>query len=140
MAEDPSWLPNWITAIATGADGGIDGYIYFKPDGKTTEKAVVSVKGGGSVGVGMIRDLIATVERDRARMGVLLSLAPPTREMSKEAISAGFYKTDYGEYPKIQIKTIEELLAGDKPHMPWIDASVFRKAKREMKGEQGSLL
>ena len=29
-----------------GADGGIDGIIYFKPDGKRTEKALVSVKGG----------------------------------------------------------------------------------------------
>jgi hypothetical protein len=29
-----------------GADGGIDGHIYFKPDGRTTEKAIVSVKGG----------------------------------------------------------------------------------------------
>jgi hypothetical protein len=26
------------------APPGIDGHIYFKPDGKTTEKAVVSVK------------------------------------------------------------------------------------------------
>ncbi len=34
-----------------GADGGVDGYLYFKPDGKTTEKAVVSVKGGENVGV-----------------------------------------------------------------------------------------
>jgi hypothetical protein len=28
-----------------GADSGIDGHIYFKPDGHTTEKAIVSVKG-----------------------------------------------------------------------------------------------
>jgi site-specific DNA-methyltransferase (adenine-specific) len=29
-----------------GADTGIDGTIYFKADRKTTEKAIVSVKGG----------------------------------------------------------------------------------------------
>ena len=29
-----------------GGDTGIDGYLYFKPDGKMTEKAVVSVKSG----------------------------------------------------------------------------------------------
>ena len=34
-----------------GTDSGIDGIIYFKPDGKTTEKAIVSVKGGENVGV-----------------------------------------------------------------------------------------
>ena len=40
-----------------GADTGIDGHIYFKPDAKTTEKAIVSVKGGANVNVAMIRDL-----------------------------------------------------------------------------------
>ena len=45
-----------------GADGGVDGYLYFKADGRVTEKAVVSVKGGEHVDVKMIRDLIATVQ------------------------------------------------------------------------------
>ena len=40
-----------------GADGGVDGLIWFRPDGKAIEKAVVSVKGGDTVGVGMIREL-----------------------------------------------------------------------------------
>lgn len=41
-----------------GADGGIDGLIYFRSDAKTTERAIVSVKGGG-VSVPMVRDLKA---------------------------------------------------------------------------------
>lgn len=139
------WAVSLVDAVPyggkkKGADGGVDGYIYFKPDGKVTEKAVVSVKGGENVGVGMIRDLIATVEREKAKMGVLLSLAEPTQPMKKEAIAAGFYKTEYGEYPKIQILTIEQLFNNQKPDMPWIDSTVFKKAKREMKGEQGKLL
>ena len=139
------WAVSLVDAVPfggkkKGADGGIDGYIYFKPDGKTTEKAIVSVKGGENVGVGMIRDLIATVGRDKAKMGVLLSLSEPTAPMVREAASAGLYKTDYGEYPKIQILTIEQLFAGQKPNMPWIDSTVFKKAKREMKGTQGTLL
>jgi site-specific DNA-methyltransferase (adenine-specific) len=139
------WAVSLVDAVPfggkkKGADGGIDGYIYFKPDGKATEKAVVSVKGGENVGVGMIRDLIATVDRDKAKMGVLISLAAPTGPMVKEAAGAGFYKTDQGEYPKIQIMTIEKLFEGHKPKMPWRDSSAFKKAKREMKGTQGSLL
>lgn len=115
-----------------GADGGVDGYIYFKPDGKTTEKAVVSIKGGKNVGVTMIRDLIATIERDKAKVGILLSLAEPTREMKKEAAAAGLYKTDmHGDVPRIQILTIADLFDGDRPRLPWVDPSVFRKAKRE---------
>ena len=56
------WAVSMVDALPfggkkKGADGGIDGIIYFKPDGKRTEKAIVSVKGGGNVGVTMIRDL-----------------------------------------------------------------------------------
>lgn len=123
-----------------GADSGIDGYIYFKPDGKTTEKAIVSVKGGENVGVPMVRELANVVDREKAKIGVLITLAEPTAPMKKEAIAAGFYKTEYGEYPKIQILTVAQLFAGKRPDMPWIDPTVFKKAKREMKGTQGTLL
>jgi site-specific DNA-methyltransferase (adenine-specific) len=60
--------------------------------------------------------------------------------MIKEAASAGLYKTDHGEFPKIQILTIEQLFGGHKPKMPWVDTTAFKKAKREMKGTQGTLL
>ena len=46
------WAVSLVNAVPfggkkKGADTGIDGHIDFKPDGKTTEKAIVSVKGGG---------------------------------------------------------------------------------------------
>ncbi|MCA3630148.1 MAG: restriction endonuclease [Methylobacterium sp.] len=124
-----------------GADGGVDGYIYFKPDGKTSEKAVVSVKGGKNVGVGMVRDLIATIERERAKVGIILTLAEPTREMKKEAATAGLYKTEMlGDFPRIQILTVQDLFDGDRPRLPWIDSTVFKKAKRENTEKQPKLL
>jgi len=123
-----------------GADGGVDGYLYFKPDGKTVEKVVVSVKGGGNVGVGMVRDLIATVEREGAKVGVFLTLEEPTTRMRVEATAAGFYESPlHGKFAKIQILTVEDLLSGSKPHLPWIDSSIFRKAKREKSDKQGDL-
>jgi site-specific DNA-methyltransferase (adenine-specific) len=140
------WAVSLVDAIPyggkkKGADGGIDGFIYFKTDKTTTEKAIVSVKGGDNVGVGMIRDLIAVVDREKAKMGLLIALAPPTGPMIKEAASAGIYKTEsQGNFPKIQIVTIEELFAGKRPNMPWVDSTAFKKAKREMKGLQGKLL
>lgn len=135
------WAVSLVDAIPfgdkkKGADGGIDGLIYFKPDGKATEKAIVSVKGGKNVGVTMVKDLIATVEREKAKMGIFITLAPPTGPMIKEAASAGLYKTEYGSYPKIQILTVEQLFEGKRPEMPWIDPSVFRKAKREDTSKQ----
>ena len=138
------WAVSLVDAVPyggkkKGADSGIDGFIYFKPDGKTTEKAIVSVKGGDNVGVPMVRELAQVVNREKAKMGVLICLADPTGPMKKEAIAEGFYKTDYGEYPKIQILTVEQLFAGQKPDMPWIDSTVFKKAKQE-KGKQEKLL
>lgn len=117
-----------------GADGGVDGYLYFKPDGKTTEKAVVSIKGGEHVDVKMIRDLIATVQREGAKMGVFVTLAPPTKPMVSEAASAGLYSPPAYEsrkFAKIQILTIDDLFAGHRPDMPFRDPSVFKQAKRE---------
>jgi site-specific DNA-methyltransferase (adenine-specific) len=45
------WAVSLVDAVPyggkkKGADTGIDGFTYFKPDGRTTEKAIVSVKGG----------------------------------------------------------------------------------------------
>jgi SAM-dependent methyltransferase len=140
------WAVSLVDAVPygnkkKGADGGVDGLIYFKPDGKTTEKAIVSVKGGENVGVGMIRDLIATVEREKAKMGLLITLTEATSAMRKEAVSSGYYRTDaQGDFAKIQIITIEELLNGKQPQTPWVDPNVFKRAKREMKGEQQKLL
>src|SRR5205085_9479211 len=67
-----------------GADGGIDGIIYFKPDGRRTEKAIVSVKGGDNVGVQMIRDLHFAMEREKASIGVFITKSLPTSVMKKE--------------------------------------------------------
>ncbi len=84
-----------------GADGGVDGYIWFQPDGKKHEKAVVSIKGGDNVDVRMIRDLIATVDRENAKVGVFVTLAKPTRPMISEAAAAGFYESPHA-WPRRQ--------------------------------------
>ena len=123
-----------------GADSGIDGFIYFKPDGKTVEKAIVSVKGGENVGVAMVKDLIATVAHQKAMIGVFITLVEQTKPMLKEAASAGFYETEYGKYPRIQIRTIEELLTGKKPNIPLIDPTAFKKAIREELAGQPKLI
>lgn len=112
---------------------------YFKPDGKSTERAIVSVKGGQNVNVAMIRDFIHVVEREKAKIGLFITLAPATAPMQKEAISEGFFETSYGRYPKIQILTIEELLNGMKPQIPLVDTASFSRAKREATGKQHSL-
>ena len=124
-----------------GADGGIDGILFFRGGKNDTQKALVSVKGGEHTGVGMVRDLIAVVEREKAAIGVLISLALPTRAMEKEAAAAGFYESPVGKVPKIQIITLAELFQGIRPRIPLIDsAATFRTAARERPLSQGRLL
>jgi len=138
------WAVSLVDAVPfggkkKGADSGIDGFIYFKPDGKLTEKAVVSVKGGENVSVAMVRDLAHVVEREHAKIGIFITLAEPTRPMRTESVKAGFFETRFGKFPKIQILTIEELFAGAKPDIPFIDSSVFRKAAVETGEKQEEL-
>ena len=123
-----------------GGDGGVDGYLYFKPDGKKTEKAIVSVKGGQSLTPAMVKDLIVTVDQEGAKMGVFLTLEAPTKGMVTQAAAAGFYKTEYGQFPKAQIVTVEQLFAPGNPiQMPWQDTSAFKKAKVESREKQEKL-
>lgn len=138
------WAVSLVNAVPyggkkKGADSGIDGLIYFKPDGKTSEKAIVSVKGGDNVSVAMIRDLGHVVEREKAKIGVFIALTAPTKPMLTEAVKAGYYETPFGKYPKLQILTIEELFTGKKPHIPLVDPTVFKKAKKEVTTKQVTL-
>lgn len=138
------WAVSLVNAVPfggkkKGADSGIDGIIYFKPDAKQTEKAIVSVKGGVNVNVAMIRDLAHVVDRERAKVGIFLTLTSPTGPMETEAVKAGFYETEFGRYPKIQILSIEDMFNGKRPALPWLDPMAFKKAPREEAAEQGKL-
>jgi site-specific DNA-methyltransferase (adenine-specific) len=117
-----------------GADRGVDGFLYIKPDGKKTEKVIVSVKSGQNLNPAMVKDLIVTVDQEGAKMGVFLTLKPPTKGMVTQAAAAGFYKPEgWGKpFPKIQIVVVEDLFKPSNPlHLPRQDTSVFKKAKRE---------
>jgi len=146
------WAVSLVNAVPfggkkKGADTGIDGVIYFKDFkkkgealvGSTTEKIIVSVKGGESVGVSMIRDLAHVIEREGAKMGLFITLAEPTDPMRKEALKEGYFESPglKGKYLKLQIATIEELLAGKKPELPPLVSS-FAQAPEEAP-EQGAL-
>ncbi|MBE7555215.1 MAG: site-specific DNA-methyltransferase [Anaerolineales bacterium] len=128
-----------------GADSGIDGLIFFQDELKgAAKKIVVSVKGGETVTRTMMADLKNTVEREKAQIGLFVTLTPPTKPMVVEASSAGYYESPHsGAFPKIQILTIEGLLSGqESPKYPDLSRGglSFKKAKAEGEtGEQGKL-
>jgi DNA modification methylase len=124
-----------------GADGGIDGILFFRSDREQTEKALISVKGGDKVGVAAVRELMAVVEREKAAVGVLICTALPTKPMEAEAAAAGLFETPFEKVPRIQIITLAELFQGTRPRIPRIDqAAAFRTAAREDQTRQGNLL
>lgn len=121
-----------------GADSGIDGLIYFNDDGKMPKKIVVSVKGGGNVSVAMVRDLAHVVEREKAEIGIFVTLAEATAPMRTEAIKTGFYESPVtgASFPKVQILTIAGLMEGkERAQFPDLSAGgvTFKKAKVEEK-------
>lgn len=120
-----------------GADTGIDGLLYFQDEKGKPKKIIVSVKGGKNVHRSMIADLKNTVEREKASIGLFITLASPTEPMVKEACSAGFYESpNYVDklFPKIQILTIEGLLTGtESPRYPDLSQGyhTFNTTRRE---------
>ncbi len=121
-----------------GADTGIDGIVYLRTGKTATEKAIVEVKGGG-VGVDQVHKLKSVIEREKAIIGLFLTLNEPTRPMVAEAAAAGFVDNDMGTFPRLQIFTIEELLNGARPRLPVVDTGTFKKARREERDVQSEL-
>ena len=99
-----------------GADRGIDGVRYFLDEQKAgamvTKRMLVQVK-GGHVKSGDIRDFVGALSREGAELGAFITLEGPTQPMKAEAASAGMYTSPWDKrpYPKVQVLTIEELLA-----------------------------
>lgn len=126
-----------------GADTGIDGLIYFQDDKGLPKKIVVSVKAGENIGVAMIRDFAHVIDREKAALGLFITLAEPTRAMSEEAASFGFYESlGTTIFPKLQILTIKGLLDGTKTaRYPDLTRGglTFKKAKKEKTEEQNAL-
>lgn len=124
-----------------GADKGIDGRIIFQGDKPGTfESVILSVK-AGHTGSAHVRDLKGVLEREKAAIGVLISMQEHPGPMKTEAVTAGFYEsTVWGKkYPKIQLLTVAELLAGKKVEMPPIKqvGATFKKAEKvKSKGKE----
>jgi len=115
-----------------GADAGIDGVIGFTDAGGKRERVIVSVKSGG-VNASMIRDLKGTLEREKAPLGLFITLEEPSRPMRQEAAEAGFWHSEVWnrDYPRLQILSIADLLELDKkPDLPAFVHEPFQRAQK----------
>ena len=130
-----------------GADSGIDGYINFFDDNSGKAKRIVVQVKSGHVTRNQIATLKGDMEREKAEIGLFITLKNPTRPMRTEAASAGLYTPEHfpdSQYPRIQILTIEELLNDSKraeyPRLAPEDT--FRRAPRRRRptGAQSTLV
>ena len=103
----------------------------------------MQVKGGANVTRANIATLKGDVDREKAAVGLFITLAEPTREMLRESTAAGHFESPHhGAVPKIQILTVEDLLAGKKPQLPDLSRGeqTFKKARmEEAKADQTKL-
>ena len=116
-------VDGFVTTKRT-ADGGIDGRIYFAmPQTSATERdplrsMIVEVKGGKNVGVGTVRDLRGTLEREGAEMAGLIVMDEPgprkRTNFGKEMATAGDMNALGTLYPRMQMLTVSEILEGKR--------------------------
>ncbi|MCG3197641.1 MAG: hypothetical protein GHCLOJNM_02129 [bacterium] len=146
LAKQDSWQFQWWALGLVGArpveqkkgaDRGIDGRLFFHDEGHgKTKQVILSVKAGHTT-VQHIRDLRGVLDRERAEIGVLLTMQEPTKPMKAEAASAGFYESKGvgfagHQYPRLQILSIEDLLQGKGVEYPSFRHSnvTFKKARK----------
>ena len=125
---NPFEFERWAVSLVDGqsnekqvGDKGVDGVVRFPVDkNMNLGRVIVSVKGGKQLNPAMVRDLIGTVEAQRAEMGVLITMHPPTPGMTKAAKGSGTFTDPITNrtYPKVQIITVPEMFKGKRPEMP----------------------
>lgn len=144
--EDPFQFQAWalglvgarpIGEVRKGGDKGIDGRLYFHDSTVgPTRQIVLSVKAGKLV-PDYLRALRGVIGREEADIGVLISFEEPSQGIKSEAAGAGFYDSPWGRHPRLQLRTVRELLAGkgiDYPHITGANVT-HRRAVRAKAAE-----
>ena len=124
-----------------GSDKGVDGLGFFPITDKQFGRIVFQVK-SGKVSTKDIRELLGTITREKAELGIFITLQPASKEMRKEAKAYGLYHYEFfsRDTDKIQIVTIQEMLEkGKRLDLPLV-AGVLKSASRHHDGEQLNLL
>ena len=108
--------------------------------GASTCQIIFSVK-GGKLHATDVRDLRGVIDREKADIGVLISFETPTKLMKAEAASAGFYKSPWGDHPRLQLLTVAQLLEGasvDAPKTAGVNQT-YKQAPRQLKKDAEAL-
>jgi len=136
------WALSLVPAKPRPRDGGVDGITGFEDEGKT-KKVVVQVKGGETLSPSIVRDLMGTVDKEHAAIGLLITLHDPTSGMVEMAVHGKRYDSPLWQksFQQIQIRTIRELLVEKRPFDLPPQTGLFRRApKTRARETNGQLL
>lgn len=118
FTKDKRQFQHWAVELASGfvnarhsGDRGVDGRIWFETqDG--LRAMVLSVK-GGKLQPAFVRELAGTMAAEHnCEMGGFICLQEPTKGMREAAAAAGIYTYRGESYPRLQLRSIGDLLAG----------------------------
>jgi len=136
------WALSLVDAAPRERDGGVDGLLSILETKSKSTKVIIQVKGGTAISPGMVRDLIGTVEKEGAAIGLLITLEEPTSGMRELAVHAGSYSSPiWGKsYPRIQIRTVGELLEGKGFDLPYGESPMKKATPLKGKGRTARML
>ena len=101
-------------------DGGIDGrgLLLNEPDDHDSRLVLAQTK-GGKFSRSQLRDFLGVMERDRAAMGVYITLNPVTSgDAHAEAMKKGSIQLGVSRYPRAQIWSIHDYFNERQPKLP----------------------
>jgi site-specific DNA-methyltransferase (adenine-specific) len=124
-----------------GADAGVDARAFFQTGKSDNARIIFQVKSGG-VDRGDIAKLRGDMEREKAALGVFITLEKPSRPMEREAKAAGQYHHSAmaRTYDRISIVTVREIIEeGKRLEIP-MSLEVLAAARRAVDSEPLDLL
>jgi DNA modification methylase len=143
--RSPFEFERWCIMLVDGqlnekqaGDQGIDGVIRIPIDAQgSSHRVLVSVK-GSSINLKHVRELVRIVDSQKAAMGLLVTMTPPTVALLEAASQFGTYRYPINgtTYPRIQIITVQELLQEARPKLPTALLPYFQARRQYEESEQ----
>jgi hypothetical protein len=137
-ARDPRQFAYWLLGCvgARPVDrkldpkSGVDGRLPLRRGGgrRALAEQVLLAVDTGAPSAARVRALDRALEREQAEMGALLALEPPSAEAERLAAAAGWYAPAERRYPRLQILTAAQILAGARIAAPEAPASAAPRA------------
>lgn len=140
--EFVSWALSLVGAKPRQRGDEVEGILGFVERGNKKQKIIVQVRGDKNLAPGMIDDLVETVEKEEAAIGLLITLQKPRLGMITDSVHAGNYQSELWnrEFLKIQIRTVHELLEGKTFDIPQTYSLLKKSPRKKQQGETAQLL